>query len=288
MDKIIKSIVITGVSSGIGLCTCEKFLKKGYLVFGSVRKKSDALRLKKHLGNNFVPLIFDVTDVKKINIGVKIVKDHIGKNNLTALINNAGIAVLGPLEFIKPLEFQKQIETNLIGVLNCIQAFLPLLGSTNNRPKVEKGRIINISSALGGKIGYPFYGAYCSSKHALEGFSETLRRELKVHKIFVSIIAPGAIQTPIWDKAAKESIDEKYKETVYMNAYKKMLFDMKKLGKNGLTPETVAAKIIHAVETSNPKFRYTFISEFTLNLLYFTPRVLIDKLVTRYLGLEKK
>ena len=288
MDTFIKSIVITGVSSGIGLCTCEKFLEKGYLVFGSVRKKSDALRLKKHFGKNFVPLIFDVTDRNKINVGVKIVKDHIGKNNLTALINNAGIAVLGPLEFIKPLEFQKQIETNLIGVFSCIQAFLPLLGSTSNKPKIKKGRIINISSALGGKIGYPFYGAYCSSKHALKGFSETLRRELTIHKIFVSVIAPGAIQTPIWDKADKESKNEKFEGTVYKNAYNKMLFDMTKLGSNGLKPETVAAKIIHAVETPNPKFRYTFISEFTLNLLYFAPRILIDKLVIRYLGLIKK
>ena len=288
MDTIIKSVVITGVSSGIGLFTSEKFLKKGYLVFGSVRKKSDALRLKKHFGKKFIPLIFDVTDREKINAGVKLVKDHIGNNNLTALINNAGIAVLGPLEFINPLEFQKQIETNLVGVLNCIQAFLPLLGSTNNKPKVNKGRIINISSALGGKIGYPFYGAYCSSKHALEGFSETLRRELTAHKIFVSVIAPGAIQTPIWNKAEEKSIDEKYEGTVYESAYKKMLFDMKRLGRNGLKPDTVATKIIYAVETPNPKFRYTFISEFTLNLLYFTPRIVIDKLVTRYLGLIKK
>ena len=179
------------------------------------------------------------------------------------------------------------METNLIGVLHCVQAFLPLLGSTNKKSKVKKGRIINISSALGGKIGYPFYGAYCSSKHALEGFSETLRRELTAHKIFVSVIAPGAIQTPIWNKAEKKSIDEKYEGTVYMNSYKKMLFDMKKLGRNGLNPDTVATKIIHAVETPNPKFRYTFISEFTLNLLYFTPTIVIDKLVTRYLGLIK-
>ena len=288
MDTILKSIVITGVSSGIGLSTCEKFLKKGYLVFGSVRKKNDASRLKRRFGKNFVPLIFDVTDKHKINIGVAIVRAHIGKNNLTALINNAGIAVLGPLEFINPLEFQKQIETNLIGALNCIQAFLPLLGSTSNTPKVKKGRIINISSALGGKIGYPFYGAYCSSKHALEGFSETLRRELMVHKIFVSIIAPGAIQTPIWDKAEKESIDKKYEGTVYMSSYKKMLFDMKNLGRQGLKPETVATKIIHAVETAAPKLRYTFISEFTLNLIYFTPKTLLDKILTRYLGLVQK
>ncbi len=288
MGTIIKSIVITGVSSGIGLSTCEKFLKKDYLVFGSVRKKRDALKLKNHFGKNFVPLIFDVRNRQEINAGVTVVKTHIGKNNLTALINNAGIAVLGPLEFINPIEFEKLIETNLVGVLNCVQAFLPLLGSNSSSQKLKNGRIVNISSALGGKIGYPFYGAYCSSKHALEGFSETLRRELSVHQIFVSVIAPGAIQTPIWEKAEQESIEKKYEGTVYFGAYRKMLFDMKKLGKNGLKPDTVASKIIHAVETTNPKFRYTFISELMLNLLYFAPRIVIDKLVTRYLGLIRK
>ena len=287
MDTIIKSIVITGVSSGIGLSACEKFLNKGYLVFGSVRKKRDASRLKKHFGKNFVPLIFDITDRKKINIGVTIVKDHIGRNNLTALINNAGIAVLGPLEFINPSDFQKQMQTNLIGVLNCTQAFLPLLGSTNKTPKNKKGRIINISSALGGKIGYPFYGPYCSSKHALEGFSEVLRRELAIHNIIVSVVAPGAIQTPIWNKAEIESFEKKYESTVYNKAFNKVIFDMKRLGANGLKSEIVAAKILQAVETRKPKLRYTFIREFMLNILYYAPQRVLDISLIQYLGLKR-
>ncbi len=285
MDSIIKSIVITGASSGIGLSTCELFLQHGYLVFGSVRKNSDASKLKKMFGENFVPLIFDVKDRKNINDSVQIVKDHIGANNLTALINNAGTAILGPLEFLEPIEFHKQLETNLIGVFNCVQAFLPLLGSTSTKHTLKKGRIINISSALGGKIGYPFYGAYCSSKHALEGFSEALRRELTGHKIAVSIIAPGAIQTPIWDKAETSSLKNKYRGTIYQSAYEKVIVDMRKLGTNGLKPEIVSAKIFRAVEAKNPKIRYTFIREFTLNLLYLAPRRLIDKLVMRYLRL---
>ncbi len=288
MGSIIKSIVITGVSSGIGLYTCKKFLKEGYLVFGSVRKKSDGHKLSKLLGENFVPLVFDVTDRNKINDSVVIVREYIGENYLTALVNNAGIAVLGPLEFLAASDFQKQLETNLTGTLNCIQAFLPLLGSRAKKLESKKGRIINISSALGGKIGYPFYGAYCSSKHALEGFSESLRRELTIHNIYVSLIAPGAIKTPIWDKAENDSLSKKYHGTVYEIAHEKMISDMKRLGENGLEPTTVARKIFQAVEAKNPKLRYTFISELTLNFLYLAPRRLIDKLVIRYFGLTKK
>ena len=287
MESTVKSIVITGASSGIGLSTCKEFLKQGYLVFGSVRTKNDASKLKKIFNKNFFPLIFDVENKKAITQSVATVKKNLGENNLTALVNNAGIAILGPLEFIEPCAFQKQLDTNLTGTLNCIQAFLPLLGTNPAKPSTKKGRIINVSSALGGKIGYPFYGAYCSSKHALEGFSEALRRELAVHGIFVSIIAPGAIKTPIWNKAENKAFTNNYVETVYGESYQKVISDMKNLGKNGLEPETVARKIIHAVETRNPRIRYTFIREMSLNLLYLAPRRLIDKLVIRHVGLKR-
>ncbi len=287
MESSVKSIIITGASSGIGLSTCELFLNHGYTVFGSVRNERDASKLKKNLGSNFIPLIFDVNDIVKINQAKVIVKKYLGKANLTGLVNNAGIAVLGPLEFLSPTEFLEQIETNLIGTLNCIQAFLPLLGSDPRSQEAKKGRIINVSSALGGKVGYPFYGAYCSSKHALEGFSEALRRELAVHGIFVSIIAPGAIKTPIWNKAESNLVFEKYQHTVYKDAFAKMICDMKSLGKNGLKPEIVALKILQAIESPNPKLRYTFIREFSLSLMYFAPRRLIDKLIMWYLGLSK-
>ena len=252
---------------------------------GLFEKKNDATKLKEILGERFIPLLFDVNKKDDIKKSVTIVKAHIGKNNLTALVNNAGIAVLGPLEYLDANDFRLQLETNLIGTLNCIQAFLPLLRSEMNDTQ-NKGRIINISSALGGKIGYPFYGAYCSSKHALEGLSETLRRELAVYGIVVSIIAPGAIQTPIWEKADSASLKNKYNGTAYNQAFQKMLRDMKRLGQRGLEPKTVSKKILKAVQDKKPKIRYTFISELTLNMVYFAPRRLMDKLVTQYLGLK--
>ena len=286
MGKLLKSIVITGASTGIGFTTCAMFLDKGYHVFGSVRKKNDATKLKEILGERFVPLLFDVNNKDEIKKSITIVKAHIGENNLTALVNNAGIAVLGPLEYLDINDFRQQLETNLIGTLNCIQAFLPLLKSKVGDTQTN-GRIINISSALGGKIGYPFYGAYCCSKHALEGLSETLRRELAVYGIGVSIVAPGAIQTPIWDKAESVSLNTKYNGTAYAQAFQKMLGDMKRLGQGGLEPETVSKKILKAVQDKKPKIRYTFVSELTLKMVYFAPRRLIDTLVTRYLGLKR-
>ena len=280
-----KTIVITGASSGIGYSTCELFLEKGYHVFGSVRKKNDAKALLKSFGSNFTPLLIDVTNNTSIQISKDIVKDRLQGANLTALINNAGIAVLGPLEYLQISAFRSQLETNLTGTLMCVQAFLPLLG-TDKTCFGPPGRIINISSALGGKIGYPFYGAYCSSKHALEGLSEALRRELSVHGIKVSVIAPGAISTPIWTKAENVQVSQNFHQTPYYNAFKKMHFDLKKLAQKGLAPRTVAITILKAAEEKNPKIRYTFINELNLNLIYITPRKFLDKLITWYLGLE--
>ena len=281
-----KAILVTGASSGIGFSTCALFIKKGYLVFGSVRKKSDAKRLSKSFGENFIPLIFDINDVRSIQVSQLIVKKKLRGHNLTALINNAGIAVLGPLEDIAIDDFQKQLETNIIGTLKCIQCFLPMLGttSTNNG---TKGRIINVSSALGGKIGYPFYGAYCCSKHGLEALSETLRRELSVYGITVSIIAPGGIKTPIWEKSKADFYNVAKPKSKYAKAARKVQQDIGKFASHGLKAETVALKILKAVEAKSPRIRYTFLREFTLTLIYFTPRRVLDWAITKYLNLRR-
>ncbi len=281
-----KAILITGASSGIGFSTCELFIKRGYIVFGSVRTKSDAKRLNNTFGENFYSVVFDINDIESMEKAKKTIIGIVGNVNLAALVNNAGIAVLGPLEHLKINDFQRQLETNVVGTLQCIQCFLPLLGiSTSNIG--PKGRIINISSALGGKIGYPFYGAYCSSKHGLEALSETLRRELSIHGIFVSIIAPGGIKTPIWEKSEGDFYGLEKKKSVYGEAAKKVRKDIKKFASTGLEPETVAKKILTAVESNNPKIRYTFLREFTLTLIYFTPRKLLDWAITAYLNLRK-
>jgi len=194
-----KSVVITGVSSGIGWGTAKVLIGHGIRVFGSVRKQSDADRLSREFGPLFSPLILDVTDESAIRSAAAQVEERMGGMKLWGLVNNAGIAVPGPLLHLPLALFRQQLEVNLVGHLATIQAFAPSLG-TDARFSGAPGRIVNISS-VGGKIGPPFLGAYVAAKHALEGLSETLRRELILYGIDVIIVGPGSVATPIWDKA---------------------------------------------------------------------------------------
>ncbi|MBA4210573.1 MAG: oxidoreductase, partial [Parvibaculum sp.] len=198
-----KSVVVTGVSTGIGNAAARVLAKKGFRVFGSVRKEADAAALKKDLGESFVPLVFDVTDEAGVARAAAEVRAALGGEKLAGLVNNAGIAVSGPLIDLDPDEFRKQMEVNVTGPFLVTQAFAPLLG-TDRALKGEPGRIVNISSVAGIRA-MPFLGPYAASKFALEGFSEALRRELMMFGIDVVVIGPGPVKTAIWDKA--EEID---------------------------------------------------------------------------------
>src|SRR5919108_313280 len=174
-----KSVVVTGVSTGIGWGIVKVLLQKGFRVFGSVRKTQDAERLSEEFGENFVPLIFDVTDEAAVQAGARQVREQLKGETLFGLVNNAGIAVPAPLIHQDTDDFRHQLEVNLVSVLIVTKAFVPLLGSDRSL-RGKPGRIINISS-VSGKVGYPFLGAYAASKHGLEGFSESLRRELMLY-----------------------------------------------------------------------------------------------------------
>ena len=282
-----KSVVITGASSGIGKETCKIFLKENYLVFGSVRSKKDALNLSHEFGNNFIPLNFDVTDKDSIEISRKKVEQILGDKKLDLLINNAGIALLGPLAYMNVDEFEDQLNVNLKGNLICTQAFLPLLGM-NKKLKGKPGLIINISSALGGKIGAPFYGAYCSSKHALEGLSESLRRELSLFGIKVVVVAPGAVSTPIWNKVNYNEQLSKYKKTEYLNSYKKNLDLLTKLNQSKLTSEKVSKFIYKIANSKKPKRKYYIIKNFTLLSILIAPKFIVDLCFKKYFSLSQK
>ena len=171
-----KSIVVTGASSGIGRKIAQTLVAGGFRVFGSVRKPSDAKAVAAELGENFVPLTFDVTDRKAVDAAAAQVEGVLKGEKLAGLINNAGIAVIGAVQTLSPDEFQNQFDVNLMGVFHCTQAFLDMLGADTSRAG-EPGKIINISS-VSGDLAMPFFGAYNMSKFGLEGFSEALRREL--------------------------------------------------------------------------------------------------------------
>src|SRR5271170_3060003 len=184
-----QSVVITGASTGIGWATAKLLLDKGFRVFGSIRKQADADRLKSEFGSNFIPLLFDVTDEAAVLAAAREVRAALSGETLAGLVNNAGIAVAGPVLELSADDFRRQMEVNVIGPVIATQAFGPLLGSDPSL-KGAKGRIVMMSS-VAGKTGNPLTPAYSASKHAIEGLSESLRRELMLFGIDVIIVAPG-------------------------------------------------------------------------------------------------
>ncbi|HKI54903.1 MAG TPA: SDR family NAD(P)-dependent oxidoreductase, partial [Anaerolineales bacterium] len=180
-----KSVVITGASTGIGKDAARILIENGFRVYGSVRKQEDAERLIKEFGENFIPLLFDITDEAAVHAAAQQVREELNDETLFGLVNNAGIAVAAPMMHLPIEDFRKQLEINVTGQLIVTQAFAPLLGADRSL-KGAPGRIVNISSGSG-KNGSPFVGAYVTSKHALEGLSESLRREMMLYGIDVII-----------------------------------------------------------------------------------------------------
>src|SRR5512147_3329294 len=157
-----QSVVVTGVSTGIGWAITKVLIQHGFRVFGSVRKTQDAGRLSKEFGKNFTPLLFDVIDEAAVQSAAQQVREQLNGEVLFGLVNNAGIAVPGPLMHLATDDFRHQLEVNLVSVLIVTKAFLPLLGADRSQ-RGKPGRIVNISS-VGGKAGGPFVGAYSASK----------------------------------------------------------------------------------------------------------------------------
>ena len=278
-----RTVVVTGASSGIGWGCVKVLIAGGFRVAGSVRKQTDADRLSREFGANFTPLLFDVTDEAAVAAGARQVADMLAGETLEGLVNNAGIAVPGPLLYLKIDDFRHQIEINLTGQLVVTQAFLPLLGADRSRTG-PPGRVVMISS-VGGKNAFPFLGPYSASKFALEGLSEALRRELMLFGIDVIVVAPGAVATPIWDKA--DAVDlTAFAGTPYFAMLEKMKNYMIANGRKGLTPERLGDAVKTALTAAKPKTRYTVTPEPIQNLMAnILPKRVLDKLIGRQLGL---
>lgn len=284
MPETSKSIVITGVSSGVGLAAARAFLARGYRVFGSLRTAPDATRLQAELGPRFTPLIFDVTDAEAVARAAAAVAQVLGDAPLTGLLNNAGVAFGGPLQH-QPLDIIRQhFEVNVLGLIAVTQAFLPLLGARAGFAG-QPGRVLNVGS-VSGQVASPFLGAYVGSKHALEGITGTWRRELKLFGIPVVLIGLGVTQTPIWDKGIDLA---PYEHTVYRAPAQRFLGFINKTRAQGLTPEYVAGRLVQIMEASRPKLRYTIAAD--VFRAYIVPRLLparaLDWLLARGLGLRR-
>jgi NAD(P)-dependent dehydrogenase (short-subunit alcohol dehydrogenase family) len=279
-----RSVVVTGASTGIGWGTAKVLVGKGFRVFGSVRKQADADRLQKEFGAAFVPLLFDVTNPAAVKTGADKVRELLKGEPLFGLVNNAGIAVSGPLLYLDIEDMRHQLDVNILGPMIVTQAFAPLLEAQGGKPA---GRIVMISS-VGGKNAMPFVGPYSASKFALEGFSESLRRELQLLGIDVIVIAPGAVATPIWDKADQIDIT-RYANTPYARQLELIRKFMLATGRKGLKPERLGRSILKALTTAKPRTRYTVTPEPFQNFIVNTlPKRMVDRMIGGRLGLLPK
>jgi NAD(P)-dependent dehydrogenase (short-subunit alcohol dehydrogenase family) len=247
------AVVITGASTGIGEACALYLDQHGFQVFAGVRKSADGEALRAKASANLTPLFIDVTDPAQIAAAVQTVAKAVASAGLGGLINNAGIALGGPLEFLPLSELRRQFEINVIGQVAVTQAFLPLL-------RQGQGRVVNMSS-ISGRVALPFFGPYSASKFALEALNDALRLELKPWGIEVICIEPGSVATPIWDKSLNKG-DEiadnlpPASEELYGRKLAALRKAVVKTGQRGIPPEKVAAAVHQALTASRPKIRY--------------------------------
>lgn len=272
-----KFVVITGASTGIGYGAAKELIRRGYTVFGSVRKKEDADRVKSELGAGFLPLLFDVTDAAAVERAVTDVKDQCSGQGLGGLINNSGISVIGPIEMLSVEEIAHNFEVNVFGVLRVTKAFLPLLGAQKDHPS-SPGRILNMSSAAG-RLAAPYVAPYSGTKHALEAISHAMRLEFMRYGITVIIIGPGAIRTPIWDKGSLQ----RFEGTSYYDSLAKFFGKALAAGKDGMPLEKCSRQIGDIFETERPKIRYAIVQNKFLKwtLPTLLPQRALDKFLRK-------
>lgn len=285
-NSLDRAVVVTGASTGIGRAAVASAVRGGSHVFASVRKQADADSLKAEFGEAVTPLLFDVADEAAVRAGAAQVAAALGNRRLFGLVNNAGIAVPGPLLHLDTEELRRQFEINLFGVHNVTRAFADLLGADPQRTG-KPGRIVMISS-VGGQNGAPFVGPYSSSKFALEGYSQSLRRELMLYGIDVIVIGPGAIATPIWDKAEQGDL-KRFSNTPYAPMLEGVAQFMVNQGRQGLPASDVGDLIWRCLTDPKPKVRYAILRrpfmDRTLPRL-MNPRT-VDRIYAKRLGFPK-
>ena len=275
-----KYVLITGVSSGIGYDAVTFLIDKGYHVLGSVRKAADKERLTSDFPNNFTCLQFDVTKKEDVAAAFLQVKEIVGAHKLAGLVNNAGLALGGPIELMDDDKFRYQMEVNLFAVRTVTNIFLPLLKG-NKKQKIKGGKIIMISS-ISGIFNTPFNGAYCVSKHAMESLAEIYRRELMMYDIDVVSIQPGPIESSLWNK----NIDQypEFDGTDYEKLLDKSNKVMKAAKRNAL-PARVISKLIFKILTKKTKLHFIVNKNWLPTVLFikFMPARWVDRIFYKQL-----
>lgn len=281
---MMKSVLVTGASTGIGCATALHLDAAGWRVFAGVRREADAAALRKAGSERLVPLMLDVTDASQIAAAAERIDAEVGEEGLDGLVNNAGIAVPGPLETLPIEDFRRQIEVNLTAHVAVTQAMLPAI-------RTARGRIVFITS-IGGLMAFPMFGAYHAAKFGLEAVGDVFRRELRPWGIKVAVIEPGSIATPIWERGdevvdslagrAREGHADLYGEAI--EAYRELA---RKTGARGIPPEKAAVKIEHALSARRPRTRYLVGADARGQAFaaWLLPDRLLDWLIVRATGL---
>ncbi|MFH0907918.1 MAG: SDR family NAD(P)-dependent oxidoreductase [bacterium] len=273
-----RAALVTGTSAGIGRAIALELDKAGYRVFAGVRQAADGENLKRDASPLLTPVIVDITNAEQIAAMVRTVEAALGPDQgLHALVNNAGIAIAGPLEFLRAEEIRRVLDVNLVGQLAVIQACLPLL-------RKGGGRIVQITSGIR-NLGLPFLGAYALSKAGLHIACDVLRRELRPSRIPVSEVVPGIVKTPIWDKyrTPADDLQRSMKDTADSQAQSmgkgRRFFD--RLAKHGHEPEKVARAVLRALDARCPAIQYTvgWDTRFALLLPRIVPARVMDALI---------
>lgn len=242
-------ILISGASTGIGRASAVHMARKGHSVWAGVRTEKSFEEIKKLNVQGLKPLFLDVTEQKSVDAALSTIKKNSGM--LNAVVNNAGIAVAGPFEGLPIEEWRRQLDVNVLGPVRLTQACLPLL-------RQSKGRVVNVSS-ISGKVASHFLGPYTASKFALEALSDSLRREVKGQGVKVSIIEPGPIATPIWNKSRTDESKLKYSkevEELYGTAMDKFRKYIDESERSGAPVAIVVSAIEHALTARSPRTRY--------------------------------
>lgn len=272
------TVVVTGASTGIGAACALDCVSRGMTVFAGVRDPRAGETLARKAGPSLIPITFDVTDERSIAQSVEAVQRVVGEAGLGGLVNNAGIVIGSPLEVIPLPQLRKQLEVNVIGQIAVTQAFLPLL-------RRGRGRIVNMGS-IAGRGTIPLLGPYSASKYALEALTDALRMELQPWGIQVSIIEPGAIATPIWEKSAKEAegleaLASEEAKILYAEAVIRIREAVAEAAKRAIAPDAVARAVHHALTASRPHTRYLVGSDAKLRawMVKWLPDRIQDKLL---------
>ena len=267
-----QGVVVTGASSGIGAAIARDLAARSFRVFGTVRREQDDAPLE---AAHVVPVLMDVTDAASIARARDEVTRALAGAPLAALVNNAGIPSAGPLELVPLDQLRHVLEVNLVGAVAVTQAFLPLL-------KAACGRIVNISS-VAGRGALPFMGPYAASKFALEGASDSLRRELRPFGVRVIVVQPGSVQSRIWEKVERWDLSS-YRGTPYERVMQRFRDLALRSGQRGLPAERVARAVAKALTARRPPLRILVVeSQLGYRLMELLPDRLMDWLIERVL-----